>query len=437
MKVGTIISTNLLRRLDVKYHFSDQIELNDTQTIGNLKQIVVRDPNCYGFPYVEKGIPILRISDLNIPFLDFTNVAFISEKTHNTYSKTHLEKYDILMSVRGVSIGKIGIYMGEYPKANISPKLIIIRLKDTSYARYVAMFLASSLGQSQIKRSEGGSSKPTINASFINEIQIPKPTEEVLTQINKLFDEAYNKRNSASGILLEIQSLFDTQLKIPDKTKSVSYTFNNLASNYRWDCHYHNPKFQSLREDVDKLTNTKKLNELADRCEETIDKNYDEKFGYIEISHVDNITAQISEFKYNYFKSLPSGGKIILKDNDILVSKVRPYRGSITIFKDKFKYIVTASKNAFSVYRSTNFEYPYYLTAFIRYRAGLDQIVMQQSGTSYPTVSDDEISDIQIPLLDEKVMKKINDLFKDYMTTREVEENNLKSIHEIFETTFG
>lgn len=33
------------------------------------------------------------------------------------------------MSVRGVSIGKIGIFMGEYSEANISANLIIIRLK--------------------------------------------------------------------------------------------------------------------------------------------------------------------------------------------------------------------------------------------------------------------------------------------------------------------
>ncbi|UNT55612.1 restriction endonuclease subunit S [Lysinibacillus capsici] len=437
MKVGTVFSKDLFRRLDVKYHFSDHIELDDYKTIGELKDIVVRDPSCYGFRYVESGIPILRISDLNIPFLDYTNVAYISENTHSTYKKTHLEKYDILMSVRGVSIGKIGIYMGEYPKANISPNIIIIRLKDKTYARYVAMFLASNLGQSQIKRSEGGSSKPTINASFINEIQIPTPTDEVLVQINKLFDEAYAKRNSADSIIKKIEHTFNEQFKHPKEDKAITYKVNNLTLFSRWDPHYHNPKYQKLRLAVDGLKNTKKLKELAIRCEETIPKNYEEKLGYVEISHVDNITAQITDMKYNYLKSLPTGGKIILKDKDILISKVRPYRGSITIFKDHNKYLVTASKNAFSVYRTDDFMYPYYLTAFIRYRIGLDQIVMQQSGTSYPTVNDDEIGDIKIPILDEPTMKIVDDLFKDYMSTRELEESNLKSIHEIFETTFG
>ncbi|WP_069725052.1 hypothetical protein [Staphylococcus aureus] len=54
-------------------------------------------------------------------------------------------------------------------------KLQMVRLKNPSYAPYVAMSLISSVGQSQISRSIGGGSKPTITSGFIDEIEIPTP----------------------------------------------------------------------------------------------------------------------------------------------------------------------------------------------------------------------------------------------------------------------
>lgn len=87
-----------------------------------------------------------------------------------------------------------------------------------------------------------------------------------------------------------------------------------------------------------------------------IHKLYSEKIGYIEISDINNITANIEEFKYDYVNKLPIASKIILKDKDILMSKVRPYRNAITIFDDKYKYQVTASKNTFALYITNGFK---------------------------------------------------------------------------------
>lgn len=332
------------------------------------------------------------------------------------------------MSVRGVSIGKVGIFMGEYRNANISPNIIIIRLKDVSLAPYVCMILISDVGQQQIKRIIAGSSKPTINASLINKIQIPVPDELLLNEINKLFNEASEKRRDAKLLLKDIKQIFDKKIYFTKENKKVCYIEKDLMKSHRWDPHYHNPKYKSLRKNLMNIEKCSILSEIIDPVIDTIEKDYSDKIGYIEISNINDITAQVEGFKYDYINKLPKGSKLILKDGDILVSKVRPYRNSITIFEDKYKKIVTASKNAFTVLRTIGSEYPYYIAAFLRTYLGLNQIVMQQSGTTYPTVSDDEVNSIKIPILAENDMKNVNDKFKLYMKTRDIEQRNCEDM---------
>jgi len=102
MRYGPIRFSKLMRRMDVNFHLSQGPQLGKTWLLSGLKEVIVRDPNCYGFLYCKNGVPIIRIGNLTNPFIDFTDVAKISPDVHNRFSKTHLQKYDILMSVEGL-----------------------------------------------------------------------------------------------------------------------------------------------------------------------------------------------------------------------------------------------------------------------------------------------------------------------------------------------
>ncbi|HDF7291192.1 TPA: restriction endonuclease subunit S, partial [Staphylococcus aureus] len=118
-------------------------------------------------------------------------------------------------------------------------------------------------------------------------------------------------------------------------------------------------------------------------------------------------------------------------------SKVRPYRGSIAIYKEYSAELCTASKSAFVVIRAEEFMYPYYLTAFLRYRLGLDQIVMNQSGTTYPTVKPEEIMNVKVILLEDMKMKEINEIYRKNIDSKYHEEKNIQSIIELLESSFS
>ena len=165
-------------------------------------------------------------------------------------------------------------------------------------------------------------------------------------------------------------------------------------------------------------------------------KDVTEKLGYIEISHVNNLNGQINQFAYNYIKLLPSGSKIPLKRYSLLLSKVRPYRNANALFLDNDNLFTTASKNAFSVYNLDDCEFPFYITAFMRGYYGYNQIIMRQSGTSYPTVSDDDISYVKIPILDRNVMEQIDLKLKDYVLSNINETNNINKIISLMDSMY-
>jgi type I restriction enzyme S subunit len=410
----------------VNYHLSHELDLGQTWSLSELKEIIVRDPNCYGFIYCKIGIPIIRIGNLTNPFIDFTDVAKISPDVHNRFNKTYLQKYDILMSVRGVSIGQIGIYLAEFEDANISPNLIIIRLRNKQLAPYVAMVMVSSIGQNQIKKILAGSSKPTITAPLIGQLKIPIPNEEQLQEITSLFAMAETARKRSRELALTAKELLTERFIDVVQPKSVSYQITKTVLSKRWDSHFHNPRFQNLRSYLDKGELKKApLTECAKYVEDTLSSS-DDKIGYIEISNINNLEGIIEDYTCDYIKKLPAGRKILLEDKDLLVPKVRPYRNAVALFRSHNNQTDTASQNAFAVYRAGDFEYPYYLLAFLRHEIGLNQIIMNQSGTTYPTVTEDDISATQILFLDEDTVERIDSLYSEHLDNKKREEISIK-----------
>lgn len=417
-------------RFDVRYHTADKLNYSSLWFISDLKDIVVRDPNCYDFKYSKIGIPIIRISDLKEPFIDFTKAVKITQEIHNKFSKTHLKPFDILVSVRGVSTGKVSIFLGEFEECNISPNLIIIRLKDVSLAPYVTMFLLSNNGQSQIQKMISGAGKPSLTAPMIDRIQIPIPSSQQLNQINKLFEQAKEKRLHSNTIKEEINNIFEKYFNSFQINKKIVTIRKIDDLKDRWDAHYNNQAYLDLRNFINNYDKLKKktISELTDCITDTF-SDFDNKkqYGYIEIGSINNISGIIEDPLFDYPELLPENGKIQLVKQDILISKVRPYLNGISIFNNESNDFF-ASKNGFAVYRPTKASYPFYITAFLRFRIGLYQIIMLQGGTSYPTVSENDIHDINILFLNEEDTLKINELYKEYVSIKEVEEYTKSTI---------
>jgi Restriction endonuclease S subunits len=148
---------------------------------------------------------------------------------------------------------------------------------------------------------------------------------------------------------------------------------------------------------------------LVDVCEKKIQflpANSDFEIEYIDISSIDNESKQIVSSKVIEAKDAPSRAKQLLKQNDILVSTVRPNLNAVAILKQTSDRVLVGS-TGYCILRCKNEALQEYVFYFCRSRRFVRSLVKVSKGASYPAVSDNDVKNLQIPLPPLEVQKKI------------------------------
>jgi len=107
---------------------------------------------------------------------------------------------------------------------------------------------------------------------------------------------------------------------------------------------------------------------------------------------------------------LPANAKNKITGGELIISKVRPTRGAIAIIPEDWKegHIVSGAFSVFSV------ESPLreYVQVVLRSIVGKLQFEKPTTGTSYPTIEDEDVKNILIPMLPKMTQQKIADLVR-------------------------
>jgi type I restriction enzyme S subunit len=129
---------------------------------------------------------------------------------------------------------------------------------------------------------------------------------------------------------------------------------------------------------------------LGEICLNEKNKGIEGSIPYLEIGNIDILTK-----KY-FFEEKPAvKGALISRKGDILISRVRPTRGAVTITQEKELHI----SSALTVLRPLLMmpsEYMHYFLAWNR--TFLDFLGENSTGTMYPTIKEDFILEYPIPI---------------------------------------
>jgi len=181
----------------------------------------------------------------------------------------------------------------------------------------------------------------------------------------------------------------------------------------RIDPHFYRPEFEELKNNLKRINN-KPLGEVINFSSETWDQKnfFDNEFPYIEISEIDTSTGEIQNITYYEKSNAPSRAKMIVREDDIIVSTTRPHRGAITyIGKEKDGYIASTG---FAILRKLKIELDKKFLLFIlRTQVSLKQMLQRSSGGNYPAITGEELKKIIIPLPLHSVQKKIVKMMED------------------------
>lgn len=126
-------------------------------------------------------------------------------------------------------------------------------------------------------------------------------------------------------------------------------------------------------------------------------ENYDnEKFIYIDISSVDNVSKKILNANQVLVKDAPSRAKSILKENDIIISTVRPNLNAV-ILVDKSR-VGNICSSGFCVIRLKNGYHAPYFFYYLTSPYFVEAVSNMVQGAMYPAISNDDVKDFSIPL---------------------------------------
>ena len=202
----------------------------------------------------------------------------------------------------------------------------------------------------------------------------------------------------------------------------------------RTDPHFYKPDFRVLTNRLKKL-NHKPLGEIVKLSGETWNQKdfFDTNFPYIEISEIDIITGEIKNVVYTKKNEAPSRAKMIVRQDDIIVSTTRPSRGAIA-FIDKAKDGFIAS-TGFAILRELKISEinKAYLFYTLRTNLILNQMLQRSSGGNYPAITSDELKKVIIPLPPLETQNRIVSIMQSAYEQKKKEEREAEELLNSFE----
>lgn len=205
--------------------------------------------------------------------------------------------------------------------------------------------------------------------------------------------------------------------------KSRVFILQNSELEKRLDPQFYKQEYKDNLEKIKRI-NHKRLGEVVKFSSETWNQKdfFENSFPYIEISEIDTISGQIQNIVQVDKEKAASRAKMIVRENDIIISTTRPNRGAISLIRKEQDFSIAST--GFSVIRNiTNPEIDReYLFTILRQQIILKQFEQRSSGGNYPAITQEELCSVTIPLPEREIQKKIVKVFNDCFTQKQKNE---------------
>ena len=355
--------------------------------------------------YSDAGIPFVRIGDLRDCIIDLSNITYIPQSVHKKNIKTALRKGDIILSKTGYPAASfVTLY-----ECNTSQDTIALSLRKNSQieSEYLVVFLNSKFGFSQMERWFTGNVQMHLNLAESKNIIIPVIHKALQEKIKIQFSNVIRLKEQSIKKFKQAQTILLTELGLTDRRLEHHLAFvkdySVVRQAERFDADYFQPKYEQIEEAIIKYPAESSLIKNEFKQNKTTFEIDDEKtYQYVEIGSVNVANGEITPSEV-IGSDLPANAKRSLQRGDVIVSKVRTYRGAMSIVEED-GYV---GSGAFTVLRENGRINKETLLAFLHSKPLLDWSLKPNTGTSYPVIVDDDILNLPIPLFPEELQTEI------------------------------
>ena len=368
---------------------------------------------------LKTGVVLLKTNDIrnNILLDKGDDYFYISEATNNEMLSSQIESNDILINIVGATtevVGRVSFVPQNFKKANITQAMSFIRLTDSKYSPFfVFIFLQTKYGLKQTRRIARPTGQYNINNIELGSYKVPSVSDTFQSKIESIVKSAHAKLEESKSLYSQAEDLLLGELGLkdwqPKNTLHTTKKFSDFAQSGRLDAEYYQPKYDEIEKAIksykggyDIVSNL--FNQNLDVCD------YKKtEYNYVEIGDVNVGDGSVSFNKVDT-SELPDNAKRVLHKNDILISKVRPYRGAVAIIDFEQEDLI--GSGAFTVLQEKSSYKKETLQILFRTAVYKDWLLKWNVGSSYPVIKDEDILNLPIPILPEQIQKKIASLIQ-------------------------
>lgn len=184
---------------------------------NDLIDVIYRYPSFYNIEYLDSGVPVLKVENVSKDgYLDrgLNSIKCITQETSERFPKTILIEDDLIMAVRGATIGKVAVVPKAFEGSNINPNLIRISTKRKHLSPvYLWAYLNLPIGRTEFAQKVTNTAKATITVPNILALEIPLPPIQLQDRFSAIVKKIWALRESQQRSSREINELFHSLMQ--------------------------------------------------------------------------------------------------------------------------------------------------------------------------------------------------------------------------------
>lgn len=285
---------------------------------------------------------------------------------------------------RGAGVGYVSWNEGKYFRGNLNYSATVQNEK-VLLPRFLYFYLKNN--SKEIENLCTFDGIPALNKSALEGLLIPIPSLEIQEKIVQILDKM-------TDYVTELTS------ELTSRKKQYSYYRDKLLS---FEDEVYQVEWKTLAAVSEKTSNIS-WNKIGD----------DEKFKYIDLSSVDRVFNNIIETTSITKLTAPSRAQKIVKSDDIILGTTRPTLKRFTKITDDYNDQICST--GFYVFRTNGEVLPNYVYHIFSSSDFYKYLEENQSGASYPSISDALVKKYKIPVPSLEIQSRIVEVLDKFDT---------------------
>jgi restriction endonuclease S subunit len=330
---------SLEKRRDVNYYHPKYLSAEesleecpyDIKELGDKKVTALVTDGHHGSPeYVEEGeVPYLRVVNVGPFEIKLDDLKFITKRQSDRLGKRCLLKDgEVILSIVG-TIGAVAVISKNFEGYCFSRDLARIVPQRNINPFYIAAFLDSRFGQSQMERKTTGAVQKGLYLKSVKSIKIPIPPTKIQEKIANSIRTAYKEKREKIELAARLHEsinfvvLSELGIKIPEVENPSLYWVEPKDLEKRRDPMFYHPRYLAAAHALAPLNNVRTMNSISKKIVSgSYVRNYVEKGTlYLRITNVKEHGIDLSDAKYVDVEKSKIPEKIRVKSNDILLTR--------------------------------------------------------------------------------------------------------------------